>query len=69
MCIRDRFLYGESQNSGPIIGHTGGQIGCTAMLILIPGADAAVVVITNVVGIASVSEIANNLFTVVAELK
>ena len=63
------FLYGESQNSGPIIGHTGGQIGCTAMLIIIPGADAAIVVITNVVGVASVSEIANNLFTVVAELK
>jgi len=63
------FLYGESQNSGPIIGHTGGQIGCTAMLIIIPGADAATVVITNVAGVASVNQIANDLFSVVAELK
>ena len=63
------FLYGESQNSGPIIGHTGGQIGCTAMLIIIPGADAATVVITNVVGVVSVNQLTNDLFTVVAELK
>ncbi len=63
------FLYGESANSGPVIGHTGGQVGCTAMLIIIPGAQAATVVITNVDGVSSVNQIANDLFTVVAELK
>jgi len=39
------------------------------MLIIIPGADAATVVITNVAGVASVNQIANDLFSVVAELK
>ena len=63
------FLYGDSQNSGPIIGHTGGQVGCTAMLIIIPGAMAATVAITNVAGVPSVSQIANDLFAVVAEMK
>ena len=39
------------------------------MLIIIPGAKAATVAITNVAGVPSVSQIANDLFAVVAEMK
>ena len=59
------YLYGENPNYGPVIGHTGGQTGCSAMLMLLPEAGTSIIVLSNTSGaMQTVSSIAVQLFGV-----
>ena len=63
------YIYGHNEEKGSIIGHSGGQQGCTAMLFLIPKNKLATVVLANTSGANEVDRIANDLFSVGYEMK
>ncbi len=41
------FIYGENPELGEVFGHTGGQTGCTSLLLIAPEKDAVMVVMNN----------------------
>ena len=41
------YLYGSSPNEGDVIGHSGGQAGCTSQLLIVPETKTVVVVLSN----------------------
>jgi CubicO group peptidase (beta-lactamase class C family) len=44
------FLYGPAPNENLVIGHSGGQTGCTSQLMIIPKSKTVVVVLSNTSG-------------------
>ncbi|MEL7534322.1 MAG: serine hydrolase domain-containing protein [Bacteroidota bacterium] len=41
------FLYGENPELGPVYGHTGGQTGCSSVLLIMPEKEAVIIVMSN----------------------
>lgn len=41
------FLYGKNPDLGQVYGHTGEQTGCASLLLIMPEADAVLVVMSN----------------------
>ncbi len=63
------YLYGKNPNLGNIIGHTGGQYGCSAFLMIVPEKNSAVVVVSNTSGaMEEVSNITVSLLGLVGKL-
>jgi len=44
------FLYGENPDYGRIIGHSGGQSGCSSQIMILPDINAVVIVMANTSG-------------------
>jgi CubicO group peptidase (beta-lactamase class C family) len=44
------FLYGQPPNENLVIGHSGGQTGCTSQLMIIPKSNTVVVALSNTSG-------------------
>lgn len=64
------YLYGENPKYGNIFGHTGGQLGCSSMFMLLPEQHTTIIVLSNTSGaLQTVSNIAVQLFDVAAEAK
>ena len=64
------YLYGENPKYGNVIGHTGGQTGSSAFLMLLPKQKTVIVVLSNTSGaLQTVSNIAVGLFDRAAEAK
>jgi len=62
------FLYAKKPNEGAIIGHPGGQIGCTSFLFIVPSKKAASVILANTSRAqSSVDPVANNLLSLSLE--
>ena len=60
------YLYGKNSRLGNLIGHSGGQYGCTSFLFVFPESNAAVVVLSNTSGVMQeVSNLAVNLFALI----
>ena len=55
------FIYGHGDN-GSVIGHSGGQLGCSSFLFVLPEKKIASVVLANTSGVDEVIKIANDLF-------
>ncbi|MFP2996713.1 serine hydrolase domain-containing protein [Spongiivirga sp. MCCC 1A20706] len=63
------YLYGNNPKLGNIIGHTGGQYGCSAFLLIAPEKKSAVVVLSNTSGaLQEVSNIAVSLLGIVGKV-
>ena len=57
------YLYGENPKFGNIVGHTGGQLGVSAMFMILPQEKISVIVLSNTSGaLQEVSNIAVQLF-------
>jgi CubicO group peptidase (beta-lactamase class C family) len=62
------YLYGKNPVYGDVIGHTGGQTGCSAMFMLLPEERTTIAVLSNTSGaMREVSNIAVQLFDIAAE--
>jgi len=44
------FLYGENEFYGHVVGHTGGQSGCSSVMLILPDSDAVITVMSNTSG-------------------
>ncbi|NER17678.1 serine hydrolase domain-containing protein [Spongiivirga citrea] len=63
------YLYGENPKLGNVIGHTGGQYGCSAFLMIAPEKKSAVVAVSNTSGaMQEVSNITVSLLGLVGKL-
>ncbi|NQZ43035.1 MAG: beta-lactamase family protein [Flavobacteriaceae bacterium] len=51
------FLYGDNPNYGPIIGHSGGQLGCSSFLFIAPEHKAASVALSNTSGFGEIGNV------------
>ncbi len=59
------YLYGKNANYGDVIGHTGGQTGCSSFLFLLPEVKTTIIVLSNTSGaLQEVSNIAVKLFDI-----
>lgn len=64
------YLYGQNPKYGNVFGHTGGQTGCSAFLMLLPEQQTTIVVLSNTSGaMQAVTNIAIGLFDIAAEAK
>lgn len=63
------FLYGENEKYGPVYGHSGGQMGCSSFLFILPEIGATSIVISNTSGaLQEVSNLAVKLFHLAGEI-
>nr|WP_321236916.1 serine hydrolase domain-containing protein [uncultured Psychroserpens sp.] len=59
------YLYGNNPDFGNVIGHTGGQIGCSGIFFLLPEAKTTTIVLSNTSGaLQEVSNIGVQLFNI-----
>ena len=64
------YLYGENSKYGNVFGHTGAQLGCSAIFMLLPEQQTTIVVLSNTSGsLPAVFNLATQLFDVAAEAK
>ena len=64
------YLYGVNPKYGNVVGHTGGQTGCSAMLMLLPEVKTGIVVLSNTSGaMQAVTDITIALFDISAEAR
>jgi len=60
------FLYGENAQLGNVVGHTGGQLGCSSFMMLFPESNAVILTASNTSGIGQeVADITVGLFKMV----
>ncbi len=60
------FLYGKNPQLGEVIGHTGGQAGCSSFMMILPESNAVVATIANTSGVGQeVAGITTGLFKMI----
>ena len=64
------YLYGENPKFGNVVGHNGGQLGCSTFLFILPEENISTIVISNTSGaLQEISNIAIKLFNLAGEIK
>lgn len=62
------YLYGKNPKYGNVIGHSGAQLGCSGMLMLLPEVQTSIIVLSNTSGtLQEVSNLAVALFDLAAK--
>ena len=60
------FLYGDNPQFGNVVGHTGGQLGCSSFMMLLPESNAVIITASNTSGLGQeVADITVGLLKVV----